>query len=64
MQRRKKTETRKGLLLCLFVLGMVTALTILPYQFRSSATAPKGLVQRTVSADPDIPKMWDIVLIC
>ncbi|MBK6749119.1 MAG: M36 family metallopeptidase [Acidobacteria bacterium] len=60
MQRRKKTETRKGLLLCLFVLGMVTALTILPYQFRSSATAPKGLVQRTVSADPDIPKMWDI----
>ena len=60
MQRRYKTETRKGLLLCLFVLGLVTALTILPYQFRSSAGAPKGLLTRTVSADSDIPKMWDI----
>ena len=34
---------------------MVTALTILPYQFRSSAGNKKGMVTRTESADPALP---------
>ena len=60
MQRRFNAETRRGLLLCLFILAAVTALTILPYQFRSEAVSQKGLITRTVSSDEGIPKMWDI----
>ncbi len=55
MQRRFNTETRSGLLFCLFILGLVTVLTILPTQFRSSAGSEKGLIKRTVSADPALP---------
>jgi len=55
MQRRFNSETRKGLLLSLFILGLVTVLTILPTQFRSSAGSEKGLIKRTVSADPALP---------
>ncbi len=60
MQRRFNAETRSGLLLCLFILGLVAALAVLPYQFRSSAVSQTGLVKRTVSLDEGIPKMWDI----
>lgn len=60
MQRRFNAETRSGLLFCLFILALVTALTVLPYQFRSSAGAQKGFFTRTVSEDEGIPKIWDI----
>jgi subtilisin-like proprotein convertase family protein len=39
MQNSSNAETRRGLLLSLFVLGLLAALTIVPYQFRSQAGA-------------------------
>jgi hypothetical protein len=59
MQYRSKTETRWSLLLCLCVLGLVTAFTILASQFRSEAGGQKGLIQRTVSQDTGLPN-YDI----
>ncbi|PYT00861.1 MAG: hypothetical protein DMF63_06050 [Acidobacteria bacterium] len=62
MQNSSLSGTRRGLLLTLFVLGVVTALILVPSQFRSEAGAKKGqgLLQRTVSQEDGIPKMWDI----
>src|SRR5215218_4120173 len=55
MQKSSTAETRRGLLLSLFVLGLLAALVILPYQFRSEAGAQKnsqrGLVEVTGSHD-------------
>jgi hypothetical protein len=48
-------ETRRGLLLSLFILGLAAALVILPYQFRSEAGSAKksdsrnGMLDRTTS---------------
>ena len=62
MQKSSTAETRKGLLLTLVVLGLLAALFVLPYQFRSEAganqnTNPKGLFDRTeVREEP----MYDI----
>jgi subtilisin-like proprotein convertase family protein len=39
MQNSSNAETRRGLLLSLFVLGLLAILTIAPYQFRSQAEA-------------------------
>src|SRR5687767_15333763 len=61
MQISYLSETRRGLLLTLFVLGLVTALILVPSQFRSEAGASgAGLFSRTVSQDAGIAKMWDI----
>jgi hypothetical protein len=55
MQKSSTTaETRRGLLLSLFVLGLFAALVILPYQFRSEAGGKKssvktGLIEKTES---------------
>ncbi|HEX9961606.1 MAG TPA: hypothetical protein VGB00_11770, partial [Pyrinomonadaceae bacterium] len=53
MQKSSTAETRRGLLLSLFVLGLVAALVILPYQFRSEAGAKKnsqkGSIDKTTS---------------
>jgi hypothetical protein len=53
MQKSFTAENRRGLLLSLFVLGLVAALVILPYQFRSEAGAKKnsqkGLIDKTAS---------------
>jgi hypothetical protein len=54
MQKSSTAENRRGLLLSLFVLGLVAVLVILPYQFRSAAggqkgSDKKGLVEKTVS---------------
>ena len=54
MQKRSKAEARRSLLLCLFVLGLVTAGVVLPYQFGSAASV-KGLFQKTVSHDESLP---------
>lgn len=62
MIRRSTGDARRSLLLTLFVLGITTAVVILPTQFRSSATSRKGsegLVPRTVSHDESIPN-YDI----
>ena len=62
MLKRSKAETRRSLLLCLFVLGLVTAAIIVPYSYGIKAAVEKGngLITRTVSQDDGIPKMWDI----
>ncbi|MFN0278164.1 MAG: M36 family metallopeptidase, partial [Pyrinomonadaceae bacterium] len=62
MLKRSKAEARRSLLLCLLVLGLVTAVIVLPYTFGTKAASgkSKGLIQRTVSLDEGIPKMWDI----
>jgi hypothetical protein len=41
MQKSSKAETRKSLLVSLFVLGLIAALFVLPYQFRSAAGGQK-----------------------
>ena len=56
MQKSSTAETRRGLLLSLFILGLVAALVVLPYQFRSEAGGQKssdnkGLIETTVSHD-------------
>src|SRR4051812_48633481 len=61
MQHSSKSGTRSGLLLTLFVLGLVTALIIVPSQFRSEAGGGAGLFVRTESADPSLPN-YDIRL--
>src|SRR5688572_16594860 len=55
MQNERVTGTRKSLLLSLLVLGLVTALVILPSQFRSEAgSRGEGLLERT-TVDEGIP---------
>ena len=59
MQKSSTSETRKGLLLTLVVLGLFAALIILPYQFSSEAganknTNPKGLFDRTEASNEPI----------
>ncbi len=61
MFKRSMSETRRQLVLCLLVLGFITAIIAVPYQFGTSAASKKGgLVTRTVSGDDSLPKMWDI----
>src|SRR5687768_6514422 len=55
-----KTGTRSSVLFCIVVLAVITVLTVLPYKFGSQATSSQGLLQRTVSQDEGIPRMWDI----
>jgi hypothetical protein len=54
MQKRSRAETRWSLLPCLFILGLITAVIVLPYQFGASA-AQKGLIVRTASHDDTLP---------
>lgn len=51
MQKSSKAETRRSLLLSIFVLTLVTALVLVPYQFRSEAGSQneQGLVPQTTS---------------
>ena len=56
MQNSFFAGTRGGLLLTLFILALVTALVLVPTQFRSEAGATgEGLFQRTVSSNPSLP---------
>jgi hypothetical protein len=59
MEKRSNEGSRRSLFLSLFVLGLVTVIAVLPYQFGSKAAGKKGLVQRTESADPGLPN-YDI----
>ena len=49
MQNSSKRETKKGLLVTLFVLGILTALVVVPSQFRSTTVGGAGLFTRTTS---------------
>ena len=62
MLGRSKAEARRSLLLCLLILGLITAAIVVPYQYGTKAAGKKGggLMDRTVSQDEGIPKMWDI----
>ena len=62
MQNSSLSGTRRGLLLTLVILGVVTMLIVVPSQFRPTASAKKGegLFTRTTSQDDGLPKMWDI----
>ena len=60
MQNSSLPGTRRGLLLPILILGVVTALTLVPSQFRSEAVSKgEGLFTRTQSADPELPN-YDI----
>jgi hypothetical protein len=53
MQNSFLRGTRRGLLVTLFALGIVTALTLVASQFHSGAVSKgEGLFTRTTSADP------------
>ncbi|MBP9663212.1 MAG: M36 family metallopeptidase, partial [Pyrinomonadaceae bacterium] len=62
MFKWSKSETRRQLVLCLLVLGFITAIIAVPFQFGTSAASEKksGLIERTVSGDDGLAKMWDI----
>src|SRR5687767_3217880 len=61
MQNSSFAGTRRGLLITLFILGLVTALVLLPTQFSSEAVEKgEGLFTRTVSHDDGLEPMWDI----
>lgn len=63
MQNSSKPGARLGLLLSLFVLGLIAAIVVIPSQFRSEAGRQKtgeGLLTRTTSQDDGLPKMYDI----
>ena len=53
MQKRNKTNSRKTLLFCFTILGMIAAFIVVPYQFSSKAgneiKTGKGLIERTES---------------
>src|SRR6187549_2113197 len=61
MLKRSKAEARRSLLLCLFVLGLLTAIVVVPYQYGTKAQAGKGngLFQKTVSNEESFPN-YDI----
>jgi hypothetical protein len=59
MQNSLVLETRGGLPITLFILGLVTALVLVPSQFRSEANSGKGLFTRTTVEDPSLPN-YDI----
>ncbi|MBA3352400.1 MAG: hypothetical protein H0U23_08265, partial [Blastocatellia bacterium] len=60
MQNSSIRDTRFGLLITLFTLGLVTALIFIPSHFRSEAgNTGEGLFTRTNSADPSLPN-YDI----
>jgi len=59
MLNRTKADTRLSILACLFVLGLITAFIVLPYQFGTEAAGQKGLFTRTESHDPGLPN-YDI----
>ena len=61
MQKSNLAETRRGILLGLVFLGLVTALILLPYQFRSAAVSQSsGNSNSGVTADRQILDYYDI----
>ena len=61
MRKRFYGGVQSGLFLTIFILALVTVVTILPYMFRTQAGTQKGLFTRTESNDPALPN-YDIRL--
>lgn len=61
MLTRSKSKNRRGIIVSLFVLGLITAIAVLPYKFGAKASGPKGLFTRTSAVDPGLPN-YDIRL--
>ena len=60
MSKRSNAETRRSLLFCLFVLGLMTAAIIVPYKYGTAASGKdQGLFQKTVSDEEAFPN-YDI----
>ena len=59
MFKRFTAETRWSVFACLFVLGLITAIVVLPFKFSTAAAGQKGLFTRTESHDPGLPN-YDI----
>ncbi|MFN0140696.1 MAG: M36 family metallopeptidase [Pyrinomonadaceae bacterium] len=61
MSKRSMFDVRTGVLFCLFVVGMIAVLAIIPFQFGSKAQIKtgSGLFTRTESHDPSLPN-YDI----
>ena len=61
MFKRSGSGARRSLLLCLVVLGLITAVVVLPYQFGTSAAGQKGkgLIKKESPADTRLPN-YDI----
>ncbi len=60
MQKSRKTDTRLGILATLFVLGLVTALILLPNTFQSEANSGKSLRGPIPPVDQDAEPIFDI----
>src|SRR5678815_2882725 len=61
MFKRTAADARWSVLICLFVLALITAVIVVPKQFGTQAAGnSKGLVERTSVHDDGLPKMWDI----
>ena len=54
MQKRFEAEGRLSLLLCLIILGLITAVIAVPYRF-GAAAVQEDLVVRTKSNDDSLP---------
>ncbi|MEP6945069.1 MAG: M36 family metallopeptidase [Acidobacteriota bacterium] len=52
---RRFMHVRWNVLLCLTILGLLTAAIAIPFRFSAQASAKKGLFTRTESADPAFP---------
>src|SRR5438876_9486900 len=62
MLKRTKAETRRSVFLCLFLLGLITAIIAIPYQFGTeaaggNANGPDRAARRT--SDPLVPADFD-----
>jgi hypothetical protein len=59
MLKRTKAEARRSLLLCLFLLGLITAIIAIPYKFGTVAAGPKvngsNPARGTVAPEPPPP---------
>ncbi|MBP6004011.1 MAG: M36 family metallopeptidase [Pyrinomonadaceae bacterium] len=55
MFKRFTAETRWSVFACLFVLGLITAIVVLPFKFSTAAAGQNGLFTRTESHDPGLP---------
>lgn len=59
MSKRSKASARRSLLICLFVLGLITAIIVVPYNYGTKAAGGSGIVRRTVSHEDAYP-FYDI----
>jgi len=61
MLKRTNADARRSLYLCFVVLGLLTAIIVVPYQFSTRAAGGKGqgFSERTVSHDENLPN-YDI----